>query len=54
LKVVNANSYYKVTGEFNLTIDEKNISVHIGDTLIVQKVDSTTAKYIHIPSGDDV
>ena len=54
LIVANANNYYKVTGLFTLSIDEKNVIVHIGDTLIVQKVDSSTVKYIHIPSGDDL
>lgn len=54
LNDINANNYYKVTGNFSLKIDEEDVPIHIGDTLIVQKVDSNSVKYIHIPSGDDL
>lgn len=59
------NYYYKVTQDFNIPTtylhwdnvsgqDEKPVKV--GDTLIVVITDkeSSTAKFVHIPSGDDI
>lgn len=57
------NHYYKVTAEFVVDADylysetESTVNdktVKIGDTLIVYPISSTTAKFVHIPSGDDI
>lgn len=58
------NHYFKVSGKYSINVSdlydsnkysETTIDVKPGDTLIVYKDSSvTSAKFIHIPSGDDV
>jgi hypothetical protein len=58
LTVNNNGAYYKVTSDFSLDKSYfEGIStgeINIGDTLIVYNISNVEAKYIHIPSGDDV
>lgn len=57
------NHYFKVTKEFvvntgdlydNTGISTTTITVKVGDTLIVYSEDNSPAKFVYIPSGDDI
>lgn len=62
------NSYFKITGEFNISTSDlydtsgvtgspTTIKVKVGDTLIVYASNyatDTRAKFVHVPSGDDI
>lgn len=59
------NTYYKVVAEFSLNVSDlfddtgitgSTVKLKIGDTLIVHQPSSTAtkAKFVYIPSGDDI
>lgn len=58
----NVNAYYKVTTEFYLSTDylwgntgtNSTVKIAAGDTLIIYKEGTADAKFVHVPSGDDI
>lgn len=57
------NHYFKVTGSFSLSTSDlvdstgytgTTFTVKSGDTLIVYRESGSSAKFVHVPSGDDI
>lgn len=58
----NFNKYYKAIAPFELnstylheeTDSTSSGKIKVGDTLIIYPINATTAKFVHVPSGDDI